>query len=555
MKSKVFLFLLLALWLCDSSAQQKSVGQIFITTDTALNAQRKVSAHMKMDGYDGPIGIKLRGNSSLSFNQKKYTIELRNEQGKEVDVPLLGMPAHSDWVLLAPYTDVSAVRDPLAFQLWRDMGHWGPRTRLVELTLDGDYRGVYVLAEAIKRGRDRVDISKMKKKDIKGRDVTGGYLLRIDTFNEEDATFTSKVPGIGEGNMTSQVVWSCIYPKKNLQPEQLDYIHHYVDTVEQVIQSDDFADPEKGYARYIDVPSFVDYFIHTELSLNADGYKRSAYFYKEKQNADGTGGKLVAGPVWDYNLAYGNANFANANNIEAWNFEGASNNPTPAMWQRLLQDPAFRKAVKKRYQELRKNVLSNKAINDYIDQHAKLLAPCITRHFEKYPELLVTEEEKEQLAKQPLFGAFPMMGAFPMLDSIPQFPGFPPMGAFPMSDSTPQFPGFPPMGTFQMPDSIPQFPGGFPPMGAFPPMGDFGGLDGGAIAVNMFAAYRVSSYDEEIKTLKTWLADRLAFLDRSIQRFDIDWKPRIQELKEIKMPQFDGGFPFPFSFPPSTQRE
>ena len=529
MKRCLFLCIALAVLVCKTLAQQKAVEQISITVDSMLNAQRKVAAHITMRGYDGPIGIKLRGNSSLGFNQKKYTIELRDIEGRDVEASLLGMSAHSDWVLLAPYSDVSTVRDPLAFQLWRDMGHWGPHTRMVELTLNGEYRGIYILSEAIKRGKERVNIAKLKKSDTQGRDVTGGYLLRIDTYNEDDATFTSKVPGIGEGNMSSQVIWSCIYPKKkNLQPEQFDYIRNYVDTVEQVIQSDSFADPKRGYARYIDVPSFVDYFIHTELSLNADGYKRSAYFYKEKQNADGTGGKLVAGPVWDYNLAYGNANFANANNIEAWNFEGASNNPTPAMWQRLLQDPAFRKAVKVRYKALRKNVLSNKAINAYIDRHAKLLAPYIKRHFEKYPELLVTEEEKAQFKPQP-FGTFPPMGGFPMPDSIPSFPG-----GFPMPDSIPSFPG-----GFPMPDSIPSFPGGFPPMG------DFGGF-GGFNTIGMFAAYRVSSYKEEIETLKTWLANRLAFLDRNIERFDKDWEPRIQELKEIKMPQFPGGFPFPF---------
>ena len=510
---------------CDDGKMTAAIEQVVITTSEAPNAQKKVTAHMKTKDYDGTIGIKLRGNSSLSFNQKKYTIELRDDEGKERDAELLGMPAHSDWVLLAPYNDVSAVRDPLAFQLWRDMGHWAPRTRMVEVTVDGDYRGIYILSEAIKRGKERVDIAKLKKSDVSGRDVTGGYLLRIDTFDENDATFTSKVPGIGEGIMTSEVVWSCIYPKKKkLQPEQMAYIQNYVDTVEQVIQSEGFADPKTGYARYIDVPSFVDYFIHTELSLNADGYKRSAYFYKEKQNADGTGGKLVAGPVWDYNLAYGNCNFANANNLEAWCFEGASNSPTPALWQRLLQDPAFRKAVKQRYKALRKGVLSLKSINAYIDGHARLLAPYLDRHFEKYPELLVTEEEKNKPAQQP-FGAFPPMGGFPMLDSIPQFPGgFPPMGG-----------GFPPTGS------------GFPPMG-----GGFGGFGGGGFnMVGMFAAYRVSSYDEEIKVLKQWLADRLAFLDRNIERFDSDWQPHIQEPKEIKMqmPPFGGGggfggFPF-----------
>ena len=475
---------------------QTAVMQLSITADSTLTPQRKGTAHMTATDYDGPIGIKLRGNSSLGFNQKKYTIELRDQQGREVDAPLLGMPAHSDWVLLAPYLDVSAVRDPLAFQLWRDMGHWAPRTRIVELTLNGEYRGIYILSEAIKRGADRVNIAKLKKNDVAGRDLTGGYLLRIDTFNDDDATFTSKVPGIGEGNMTSDVIWSCIYPKKKkLQPEQLAYIQHYVDTVEQVIQSEGFADPLTGYARYIDVPSFVDYFIHTELSLNVDGYKRSAYFYKEKQNADGTGGKLVAGPVWDYNLAYGNANFANADNPEAWCYEGASNNPTPALWQRLLQDPAFRKAVKVRYKALRKGALSNKAINAYIDRHARLMAPCTSRHFEKYPELLGSDKQQQQPAG-----------------------GFPPMQQ--------------PFGGFE---------GGFPPMGGFPGFGGFGGFPG----FGGFSAYHVDSYDEEIVTVKKWLANRLSFLDRNIERFDKDWEPRIQELKVIKMPQFPGGFPFP----------
>ena len=114
------------------------------------------------------------------------------------------------------------------------------------------------------------------------------------------------------------------------------------------------------------------------------------------------------------------------------------------------------------------------------------------------------------------------------------------MGGFHMPDSIPLPEGF------QMPDSIPAFPGGFPPMGGFPMMGGgFPMMDGfGGNAISWFAAYRVSSYDEEIATLKEWLANRLAFLDRNIERFDKDWEPRIQIPKEIKMPQFNGGFPF-----------
>lgn len=470
----------------QANAQSSGLPLITIKAETELNATKKVTAHMQTDGYNGAIGIKLRGNSSLSFNQKKYTFETRDEDGKEQDVSLLGMPAHSDWVLLAPYNDISMVRDPLAFQLWREMGHWGPRTKMVEVVLNGNYRGIYILCEAIKRGAERVNVNKLKKSDVKGRDVTGGYILRIDTYNDDDATFPSKVPGIGAGIMTSQITWSCIYPKKkSLQPEQITYIQNYVDTMETVIQGDGFADPQKGYARYIDVPSFVDYFIHTELSLNADGYKRSAYFYKEKQLEDGTGGKIHAGPVWDYNLAYGNNNFCNANQFEDWCFEGCNTQPTPAFWQRLLQDPAFRKAVKARYQELRKTVLSTKHIYAIIDNQAKLLQKAKDHHFQTYPELLIDQNRQQTDRSQPTMGGFGGFGMFA------------------------------------------------------------GGRNFNFDPLSMFTAYRVSSYEEEITILKQWFADRLAFLDKNIDRFDSDWEPRIQVPKEIKM-QFGNGFPFPF---------
>ena len=181
-----------------------------------------------------------------------------------------------------------------------------------------------------------------------------------------------------------------------------------------------------------------------------------------------------------------------------------------------MQDPAFRKAVKQRYEQLRKGLLSLDNLYAYIDRHAQLVSNATEHHFQTYPELLVNEEQKKQFEEQrknSLQGGFPFGG------------GFPPMG------------------------------GGFPPDGAMPDFQQFS-------MVNMFAAYRVCSYDEEVAVLKQWLADRLAFLDRNIARFDKDWQPRIQPLIEKKM-QFPGGFPgggfpgggfpgggFPGGFPP-----
>lgn len=508
----------------DTKTFKSNLPIILIDTETQLTNIEKRPAHMRViyaQGrkqyssdeteyqFDGPIRIKLRGNSSLSFSQKKYTFETRDAEDKEFDVALLGMPAEHDWVLLAPYTDVSMMRDAFAFQLWRDMGYWAPRTVMCEVVVDGKYAGVYSLAESIKRGPDRVNVAKLKKTDTEGRDLTGGYLLRIDTYDESDATFTSSVAGVGQGLFMSQITWTCMYPKKkNLQPEQLNYIKSYIDDMERTFESDNYADPVDGYAKYIDVASFVDYFIHTELSLNADAYKRSAYFYKDRQNEDGTGGLLHAGTVWDYNLAYGCCSFCNADDIDAWAFEGCNTNPTPAFWTRLVHDPSFFNQVKKRYAELRKTTLSTKHLYAIVDGFASQLQQAQKRHFARFPELLGTETKRNPAGSGMMAGmggGMPGMGGMPGFDmsQMPTggfpgggFPGF--GGGFPITPDSiadnsqaGRFPGFPgggfggiPFGGFfgrfpTVPDSLTTstpgggFPGG---LGGFPVMG--GGMPG-----------------------------------------------------------------------------
>ena len=382
----------------------------YINTEEAINADSKVKGTMKVidngEGnrnystdtnfnYDGYIGIKWRGNSSLSFAQKKYTIETWDEAGEDLKVSILGMPEESDWVLLAPYNDISLVRDVFAFDMWNEMGHWGPRTRMCEVFVNGEYMGVYAFCEKIKRDKNRVNISKLKKTDIEGRDLTGGYIVRVDAFDEEDETFQSSVPGIqtsqwgwGGGSNTGTVTWTIYYPKKeDLQPEQIAYIKGVVDNMENSFQQSNYTDPQEGYAKWIDVPSFVDYFIHTELSLNADGFKRSSYFYKTKDDADGTQAKLVAGPVWDYNLAYGNCNFCNASNVNAWVYNGCETNPTPVFWKKLTEDPNFMAAVKERYAQLRQTIISQERINQFFDSYAELLDEAKDRHYAKYNDL------------------------------------------------------------------------------------------------------------------------------------------------------------------------
>lgn len=501
------------------SLESSNLPIIIIKSDgSPIRNKSKVSATMRIidnsgkrnnvkdtaNGYDGQIGIKLRGESSLMFEQKSFTIELRDSQGKDFKAPLLGMPEECDWALVAPYNDISMMRNSLAYDMWTEMGHWGPRTRMVELVFDGKYQGVYVLAETVKRDRNRLSIANIKAEDNSGVELTGGYVLRIDAHDADDLTFTSRVSGImgqgssgfggfggmgGFGNMggfggfdfggrfgsadsqqgpvSNPIVWTIRTPKKDkITEKQRAYIENYIHQTEAAIQGADFADPDKGYAAYISVSSFVDYLIHTEVSLNADGMKRSTYFYKTKQNPDGTGGKLHAGPVWDYNLAYGNCNFSNGNNVRAWVHEGSETMPTTFIWKRLMEDPAFVSKVKTRYTELRKTVLCLDSIYRYIDGHAALLSESQSRQYTLYSDLLSQENNANESGNG-------MMG----------FGG---MG------------GFPGMGSNA---------GGF---GGF--SGGFGGFGGGGMA-KMFAAYSVSSYAQEIQILKDWFKSRIDFLD------------------------------------------
>ena len=375
------------------------------TKGTSITNERKSDAWMEIidnngksrnsidddAAFSGRIGIKLRGNSSVSFDQKRYTIETRDDEGNDMDVSLLGLPAESDWVLLAPYNDISMIRDILAFSLWNDMGHWGPHTRLCELTVNNSYRGVYILTETIKRSPSRLDIAKLRKTDNTGTELTGGYILRIDAYDRDDKVFRSAVRGVGTGMSTRDVFWTCYSPdKEKITQEQYDYIHGYIDETEKAIQLSGTDDSDE-YSKYINTESFVDYFIHTEVTQNADGLKRSAYFHKKKQNADGSGGKLNAGPVWDYNLAFGNCSFCNADEITAWVYDGCETNPTPAMWKTLSRNTSFMNKVRKRYSELRKTVLSTERLNSFIDGYAQTLSEAQERHFAQFSDLLKTQ--------------------------------------------------------------------------------------------------------------------------------------------------------------------
>ena len=396
-----FTFIIIQSVICQLTSSHLPVF-IIDTHGETIADEPKITANLKVifhgDGitnnisdtiyhYNNDIGIELRGNSSQYYPQKQYGIETRdNTTGDDLKVTLLNMPEESDWVLYAPYNDISMLRNVVIYDLWNKMGHWGPRTKFCELILNGSYQGIYLLTETIKRDKNRLDIAKLTETDTSGRNLTGGYIMKIDKKNNDnDLSFTSSVLAT---NNSSNITWLYHYPKPdNILPSQREYIHKYIDTVETVIQSTNFANPVLGYSNYIDVQSFIDYFIITEFSNNVDGYKASAYFYKEKDAGDGTKGLLKAGSVWDYNFALGNASFCNGGRYNAWVYRNCSppTLPIPKIWARLLEDPYYANAVKCRYLELRDSYLSTSYINSLIDTYANdTIADAKSRHFNKW---------------------------------------------------------------------------------------------------------------------------------------------------------------------------
>jgi hypothetical protein len=336
--------------------------------------------------YKGKIGIEMRGSISQSFlwPQKSYNVELRDIQGADSAVTLMGMPKESDWVLYGPYDDHALMRNVLTYQLVRQMGYWAPRTKYCELLLNTflawNYKGVYVMMEKIKRDKNRVNIAKLDSNDNAGDSLTGGYIVAVDkNINKPDSGWTSMHP------QDTGVFFTYKYPSGDaITPPQKAYIKAYIDSFENVMSGPNFADPATGYRKFIDPTSFMDFFFIQELSKNLDAYKRSAYLTKDKTSK---GGKLIAGPHWDYNSAFG-AHLCGFDVDTGWAYPMTcwlnAAFPVPFWWERLLQDSTYTRDMKCRWKYLRSTVLDTVNIFHQMDSIAAYVAGASVRQYAQY---------------------------------------------------------------------------------------------------------------------------------------------------------------------------
>ena len=209
------------------------LGQINHVTDSFNN-------------YNGDVSIEIRGSTSQYYPKKSYAFTPLDSSGNNVEAPILGFPAETDWIFYAPYPDKTLMRNTLAYYFFNRMGHYTSRTRFVELILNEDYLGVYELHEKVKRDDNRVNISKLTPSDTSGDNLTGGYIIKVDkTTGSGDETWTSP--------WDNDVFFQYHDPEdEDLLDVQKNYIQNYVNLFETALHGSQFADPDSGFRSYAD---------------------------------------------------------------------------------------------------------------------------------------------------------------------------------------------------------------------------------------------------------------------------------------------------------------
>ena len=263
------------------------------------------------------------------------------------------------------------MRDYLSYKLSNLTGNYASRGRYCEVVLNGDFRGIYVLQEKLKADDSRIDINKIKETDLSFPKLTGGYITKADK-NEGADTPAWYMDSYGWG----QVNYIHEHPKPTtVKFQQNEYIKNEFEKLKEYASQGN-SSITTGYPSVIDIPSFVDFMILNEFASNADGYQFSTFFHKDRN------GKLRAGPIWDFNLTFGNDlfNFGfDRSKSYLWQFE--YENMGTKFWTDLFNDSVFKCYLTKRWKELIAPgmPLNSYAISNLIDTTKTLISEAATR--------------------------------------------------------------------------------------------------------------------------------------------------------------------------------
>lgn len=316
---------------------------------------------------DTPAGLKVRGSTSAGFPKRSYSIELHDATGANRAVSLLGLAQSADWALVSPWQyDPSYLRSAYTYALSNRLGLWAPGTRFAEVFFNSDnaplarshYAGVSVLTERIKLASDLVDITPLETTDVTGEAVTGGYVLKIDPKDDDEFGWRTSRGFPADEGVSAGTMLVVVSPKAaKLAPEQQAYVTNYVQEFEDALYADRAGNwATRDHLAYIDRPSWVDFHLLQVLTKNPDGLVRSAYFNKDR------GGKLKAGPVWDFDRAMGSVD-PRSERWDEWNEATQSAQFWETGWWGVLaRDPDFMQAWVDRWQTLRRDALATEQL-------------------------------------------------------------------------------------------------------------------------------------------------------------------------------------------------
>ena len=384
----------------DNDQEENNFPRMFISTNgQEIVDEPKINADLSVvednNEIKYKIGIEIRGSSSQMFPKKSYGFETRSSDWQDdIDVNLGGFPAEEDWILYGPYSDKSLIRNKLTFDLSNSIGYKASKVKFYDLYINNDYRGLYVLMEKIKRDENRVDITKLEEGS-----VNGGYIVKIDkptgdggdcnTCYDDSFSFRSNYDENGNITEDSPIYFIYHYPKpSDINNNQKIHISTIINDFESVLSSDNFDDPDTGYRSLIDLDSFIDFFIINEFTKNIDGYRLSTFINVDIDK------KIKMGPIWDFNLAFANADYCDASNTQGWLYNFNSICPgdiwqVPFWWTRLMESDYFKENLKERWRLLRSTTLSNISIESQINSYVDYLNSnkAISQNFYKWPIL------------------------------------------------------------------------------------------------------------------------------------------------------------------------
>lgn len=368
----------------QSGQRVREIKNSFVLSHISIwEKEGKLNSLQKKADLEIQANIRIRGNSSRTFDKVGYLLKFVDSDGNDKEKPVMGMESNSSWILHGPYLDKSLMRNYMWYNLSGQIMEWAPDVRFCEVFLNGKYQGIYVMTEQIGMGEGRIAIQKFDGKS----DVTS-YIVCADRESVNDVSYLDNFTSYAKRTNSKLEIK---YPgAKKLTPDVVEYISKDFSKFEKSLYSFDYDTELYGYENYIDAENFAEYFLINEITQNIDAGSYSTYFYKDVR------GKIKM-CVWDFN------NCCDNYIEEEQSLAGFYMHDRPWFYM-LSKDEKFMETVIDKYRELRNGILSDEAVKDYISSVRAYLGSAIDRNFIVWGYSF--EEDKDLLAEGRKIGSY-----------------------------------------------------------------------------------------------------------------------------------------------------